>query len=251
MAQIDENHEAVACIRMAIDAADAELKVLEETDNEYKLQKNTKVVTSQAHWKLGSPEKPSTTKDIETAFQGNPAFQGFQKNLLSFLRSVSPDKSINGPLKVCHNYCAGGITITQLQIIPFKCIYINYQSLENWHVLRDIARCSPSFHDKPRYDCIIINTEPVTYARLCLVFRCYLDSVVFHDISLVRMFKPTKWNPKTLWKNCQVYEESAFGFVMLKYIVRACHMIPSFGGRQGHYYLNDLIDKDMFLRCGN
>ena len=95
---------------MAIDAADAELKALEETDNEYKL--HTKVVTSQAHWKLGSPEKPSTTKDIETAFQGNPTFQGFQKNLLSFLRNFSPDKSINGPLKVCHNYCAGGITTT-------------------------------------------------------------------------------------------------------------------------------------------
>ena len=91
MTQIDENHKAVACLRMAIDKADAELKVLEETDNEYKLQKNTKVVTSQAHWNLDSPEKPSTTKDIETAFQGNPAFQGFQKNLLSFLRSVSPD----------------------------------------------------------------------------------------------------------------------------------------------------------------
>ena len=109
---------------MAINAADAELKALEEIDNECKLQKNTKLVAAQAHWKLGSPEKPSTTKDNETAFQGNPAFWGFQKNFLLFLRSLSPDKSINGPLKVCHNYCAGGITITKLQTIPSKCIYI-------------------------------------------------------------------------------------------------------------------------------
>ena len=92
MAQIDENHEAVACIWMAVNGADAELKALEETDNEYKLQRNTKVVTSQAHWKLGSPEKPSTTKDIETAFQGNPGSHSFQRNLLSFLRSISPGK---------------------------------------------------------------------------------------------------------------------------------------------------------------
>ena len=144
----------------------------------------------------------------------------------------------------------GDITIIQLQIITFKCIYIHYQSLESWDVLRDIAHCSPSFHDKPQYDCIIINTELVTYACLCLVFRCLLDSGVFHDISLVRIFKSTKWNPKTLWKNCQVYEESAFGFVMVMYIVCACHMIPTFGGRQGQYYLNDPIDNDMFLCCG-
>ena len=42
--QIHEKHEAVACIQMAVITADAELKALEETDNEYKSQKNTKVV---------------------------------------------------------------------------------------------------------------------------------------------------------------------------------------------------------------
>ena len=136
-------------------------------------------------------------------------------------------------------------------MIPFKCLYLHYQSLENWHVLRDIAQCSPSFHNRPRYDCVIINTEPATYARLNLVFRCFLDSGDFHDMALVQQFKSSTWTPKTPWKNCQVYEEKGFGFVLLKYVIHACHMIPTFGGKQGHYFLNDLIDKDMFLRCSN
>ena len=56
----------------------------------------------------------------------------------------------------------------------------------------------------------------------------------------------------TLWKNFQVYEEKDHAFILLKYVVRACHMIPAFVSSQGkHYYLNDLIDSDMFLRCGN
>lgn len=51
-----------------------------------------------------------------------------------------------------------------------------------------------------------------------------------------------------------VFAEKGHAFVLLKYVVRACHMIPTFeSGRAaaGHYYLNDLIDNDMFLRCGN
>ena len=85
---------------MAVDAADKEIKALEEENTEDKLQQK-KVLISQGHWKLGAPEKSTTTKKIETAFQGTPAYHGFQKNLFNFLRHVFPEEIINRlPLKV-------------------------------------------------------------------------------------------------------------------------------------------------------
>ena len=136
-------------------------------------------------------------------------------------------------------------------MIPYNCIYLYYKSLENWETLYDIVRCNPSFYDQPRYDCIIINTQPTTYARLQFVFRCFNDNNIGQDIIFVQFLKSSNWKPKTLWKNCQVFEERGYGFVLLKYVVRACHMVPTFGSKGQTYYLNDLVDKDMFLRCGN
>jgi hypothetical protein len=137
-----------------------------------------------------------------------------------------------------------------MQIIPHKCIYIHYTSLEDWKNERDIARCNPSFHGCPRYDCIIVNTNPVSYARLLFVFSCVLRSGQIIDMAVVQWLKEAKWKPKTHWKNCQVFEENGRSIIFLKYVVRACHMIPTFDGPDKSYYLNDMVDGDMFWHCG-
>jgi hypothetical protein len=136
------------------------------------------------------------------------------------------------------------------QIIPHKCTYIQYQSLENWEILQDIMRCNSSFHGQPRYDCVIINTEPISYVQFCFVFRCILESGP-QDIALVHRFKSSGWKPKTFWKNCQVFERHDYKFVSLKYCVRACQMISTFEPKSSRCYLNDIIDSDMFLHCRN
>ena len=49
-----------------------------------------------------------------------------------------------------------------------------------------------------------------------------------------------------------MYEEKEYAFVLLKYFVHACQMIPAFESKSAkQYYLNDIVDSDMFLRCGN
>jgi hypothetical protein len=70
------------------------------------------------------------------------------------------------------------------------------QSQDDWHVLWDIACCNPSFHGRPGYDCVIINIQSVTYAHLCFVFKCFLDTRSSHDIALAQLLKPSKWAPK-------------------------------------------------------
>jgi hypothetical protein len=89
MVRIDENQEAIACIRMDIDAADAELKSQAiEVDAVRQDQQTAQVL--QGHWKLGSPQKHTTTKHIEAKFENDWAFQGFQKNLFAYLHKNIP-----------------------------------------------------------------------------------------------------------------------------------------------------------------
>ena len=137
------------------------------------------------------------------------------------------------------------------------CVYLTYQSLEDWTTGRDILRCNPSFHGESRYDCAIVNIESphLICARLLGLFRCTLPSGLQHDVALVHMFDPTTWKPSTKWRGCQVHEEShQHSFVLLKYLVRGAHMIPVFDAPKANkekFYFNDLVDYDMFLRAGN
>ncbi|KAF8515326.1 hypothetical protein BU17DRAFT_67919 [Hysterangium stoloniferum] len=117
---------------------------------------------------------------------------------------------------VVHQYLVPDeIILTGYKIIPYKCVYIHYTSLEDWKVKQDITHWKTV------------------------------------DMGVVQWLKEARWKPKTTWKNCQVFEEKGKSIIFLKYVVRACHMIPTFDGPDKTYYLNDMVDADMFLRCGN
>ncbi|KAF8582421.1 hypothetical protein K439DRAFT_156885 [Ramaria rubella] len=122
------------------------------------------------------------------------------------------------------------------------------RSLEDWTVKQDILRCNPCFHGNERYDCVVINTEPLTFGRLQYVFSCQDNKGRTCDLALIRIFQLSNWSPVTKWEGCRVLEEKNYRFVMLKYLLRGCHMIPTFEKKVGRYYLNDLVDGDAFLR---
>ncbi|EFI26693.1 hypothetical protein CC1G_15464 [Coprinopsis cinerea okayama7 len=56
-------------------------------------------------------------------------------------------------------------------IRSFRSMEAFYTSKESWDIERDLLRCSPSFHNRPRYDCVIIQTTtgPI-FARLLSLF---------------------------------------------------------------------------------
>ncbi|KAF8584594.1 hypothetical protein K439DRAFT_1646883 [Ramaria rubella] len=201
MTKVDEIQEAIGSIRIAVDAYDAEIL------------------------KSNEQSQGDIEEDVKTSHDRKKE-----------IASPQGHWSLGSPEKLFPEAKTDGTSMT-MQIFPFKCIYIHYQSLEDWSTLRDIARCSPLFNGQPRHDCVIINTALVSYAHLCFVFRCFLDSgpedIVIHRLTA------SKWSPKTKWRNYQVFEEAEYDFVLLKYVVCACHMIPTF------------IPNDMFLRCGN
>ncbi|EGO04817.1 hypothetical protein SERLA73DRAFT_118637 [Serpula lacrymans var. lacrymans S7.3] len=163
--------------------------------------------------------------------------KGFNKCLRSFLASSC-------------NVAVGDSPIT---IRKYQCIYLKYQSHEDWSEGRDILRCNPNFNKESRFDCVFINTdtlEPVP-ARLQAVFRCFLQSSLF-DIVSVKIFKPSNVIPRTRWSGALLYDEARdFKLVMAKSLIRGAHMIEAFNLKEGRFYLNDLIDSDMFLHFGN
>lgn len=146
--------------------------------------------------------------------------------------------------------------LTRMKVRTFRCLYLRYQSLEDWTGARDILRCNPNFHHAERYDCTLINMKSgpndFTCARLQLLVRCTLPRGDEYDIAVVHLFKHSKWRASTQIEGCNVLEEAQEPqFVMLKYMIRGAHMIPIFCTKEGRFILNDLVDGDMFLRTGN
>ncbi|KIJ37159.1 hypothetical protein M422DRAFT_178317, partial [Sphaerobolus stellatus SS14] len=127
-------------------------------------------------------------------------------------------------------------------------LYLTYMSLEDRREQTDLLRCNSNFHNWPRYDCVVINSSPITFARLESVFTCYDSSGRECDIALVCMLEDSKWRPRTKWEGCRVLEEKKYCFVLLKYPIRGCHLIWTSDKDDRKYYLNDLIDSDAFLR---
>ena len=71
--------------------------------------------------------------------------------------------------------------------------------MEDWTEARDILRCNPNFHQRERYDCVIINddTPGTSVARLRSLLRCRLPSGKVVDIALVHAFTRlgNSWKP--------------------------------------------------------
>ncbi|KAJ7090711.1 hypothetical protein C8R44DRAFT_835939 [Mycena epipterygia] len=244
LARIDENKEAFARIRMAVDNFDAfhhaDAEDEDSDDNETSNDNNAQASNdndkqdSDLHWSLCSP-MPWTTADV---LQHEIKNKNFASNLRAFINDFIADRALQPD-----------------EIKRYRCIRLRYQSLEDWTEEIDILRCNPRFFNNRRYDYVLVNDGPndLTVAHLVELLRCKLPDGSVHDIALVNMLKPSKWVPKTKWAGCRVYEEKvSTQFVMLKYLVRGAHMIPVFDANKSSLtYFNDLIDGDMFLRAGN
>src|SRR5882724_1318937 len=98
MTHIDENQEAIACIRMNVDAYDAELKAQADSDDIGEdLGKAQQAVqtaaTPHAHWKFFSPGKCTTPSVFSLKCPDPPHFRASQKSLFCFLKKNSPGES--------------------------------------------------------------------------------------------------------------------------------------------------------------
>jgi len=127
--------------------------------------------------------------------------------------------------------------------------------MEDWSEACDILRCNSNFHQRERYDCVIVNSEAseTTVARLRALLRCLLPSGRHIDIALVHSFgSRSHWKPATKWDGCQIRAENKEpSFVLMEYLVRGALLCPAFESDDGSYYIIDTIDGDMFIRLNN
>ena len=132
-------------------------------------------------------------------------------------------------------------------MVPYQCLYLRYRSHENWQEQQDILRCNPEFHGHPRYDRVLINTNPLSFGRIHALFSCFGTGNIRHDIALIRALRPSSWKPRTKWEGCQIFEKE-FDFFLIKYLIHGFHFIPIIDGLSRRYCLNDLVNGDAFIR---
>ena len=126
--------------------------------------------------------------------------------------------------------------------------------MDDFELTRDLLHCKAKFFGEPRYDCAILNDDSpdITLVRLHGLYRCKVARKRWEDIAHVSYFRETSYKPWNPWEGCCVREqETKKEFILVKYLVRGAHMIPVFNApssRLNHYYLDDCIDNDMFVR---
>jgi hypothetical protein len=124
--------------------------------------------------------------------------------------------------------------------------------VEDWTEGTNIMRCNPNFHDRQRFDCVIIHDDApkLSIARLCDLFRFWLPSGNTLDLALVHRFSPSKWKPRTTWDGCRVLDEGPdTTLVQMDYLIRGALVCPvSERAEEKSHYFIDSVDPDIFLR---
>ncbi|KAJ7052426.1 hypothetical protein C8F01DRAFT_1065968 [Mycena amicta] len=206
---IDATKEAMARIRMAVNAHDKEQ---EEELNEVaehvgvsaesvRAAEQEPRPTTDEHWRLGAPGKLEDSRLAlrDASWLDEDTRCNFDKKLRAFLRNAVPDEALRPDSE------------ERIDIRRCNCIYVHYTSAEDYTDKFDLLRCNPDFqtnHEK-RFDCVNINLteDTLEFARILCLFRCRFPSKREVDVALVRIFKKAAWKPKTMWENCRVLED--------------------------------------------
>lgn len=128
---------------------------------------------------------------------------------------------------------------------------VDYESMVDWRQWTDYLRCSPMFHGKPRYDCIIINTmDGLIMGQLVFMFTCEVSKTPY-PLALIRPFEPPGSQPTIKDRELGFYRfrakpRGSCEFFSVQSIVRGVLLVED-KTRYGEYLVLDSVDPDMFL----
>ncbi|KAI5987075.1 hypothetical protein EDD15DRAFT_2372818 [Pisolithus albus] len=199
------------------------------------------------HVRLGSRVKhPLTLEAVEQRSITNKAFIRFQTKLNEFLNRyfTAVGKTLPGGKHIQFQ--------PNDQIMEFKYIKVNFESVVDWCQYMDHLRCNPSFHGRSHYDCILLKTQQQDiFGRLIFMFQCAVSEESF-PLALVQPYDaPTQ--PRlakdvhlNLWRVHEQPLESAEIFSVHS-IIRGALLYPDHT-QIGDYLVIDTLDTDIFLR---
>ncbi|KAK6988973.1 hypothetical protein R3P38DRAFT_3331734 [Favolaschia claudopus] len=231
---LDENEETMARLDMEVQL----WKDSQALESEFE-PIPAAVPNQNTHWKLGSAEKRIHPRRFELLHRGEALYRNFEMRLREYLASYHP----NTPVHLEED----------IEILPCKALAVTYQSRVNWKSERDILRCNPNFHKRPRYDSLIFSAEDDQSAlgQLALLFRCFLPRGTTLDLALVRTYRNSSFKSKTP-TDCPVREKNSSSmFIALEHVERGALLCPIFGASKEVFYVIDCIDEDMYLRVND
>lgn len=138
------------------------------------------------------------------------------------------------------------------QIMEFQYLRVNYESMVDWRLRRDLLRCNSKFFGSPRYDCVMIKTEHQPFfARLIYMFRCKvggteLSLALIHPYDVGIGVRRRQDLDLGLWR-VRAKPRSSSEFIFVESIIRGA-ALASDPEAVGDYFVMDTIDTDMFLR---
>ncbi|KAK6997224.1 hypothetical protein R3P38DRAFT_2798741 [Favolaschia claudopus] len=172
----------------------------------------------------------------------------FDTNLRRFLRNTFTDENLRDDgLDLCVGSLLymPGIGSHIRQIRPYKCMYIDFTSLEDVTGKCDVLRCNPDFqvNHEERFDFVNFNMDQnsLSFARVLYLFRCVLPSHREEDIALVRSLKASRWKPNTLWENCRLLDDVHLAEMEIGSCARKIEFYWDFGTRGNYCWVLQLV----------
>ncbi|KAJ7613048.1 hypothetical protein FB45DRAFT_759393 [Roridomyces roridus] len=260
----DEEQEAVARTRLLVDEFNAQLaKQQGQEDDAHTREEAAQFgvrgtgrtipksklppVDADNQWIFGSPLRHGDSRSYEDLYAaGDPVFRNFDSRLRAFLHQQFPTEYLTYEDKI--------------EIEIFRCVYVTYQSKDDWTLCEDILRCNDNWYNSgPRRDCVLYNSDKpgLAVARLRALVRCRLPSKRVVDLAVAREMKHSNWRPRTSWDGCFVFSEEAdLSFLLMDYVIRGALLAPvrphsSSRSQANLHFFVDVVDGDMFLRCLN
>jgi hypothetical protein len=132
---------------------------------------------------------------------------------------------------------------------------VEYTCLSDWKIKNNNLHCHEEFHGHPRYDCILVHSNPPYFAQLKLLFTCSINgsTYLFAYIQPFRAIYKHKNRPLRD-KDLQLLRLQATNsaeFISIHSVLRGVVLIPSgeIGTYKDDYFVYDLLDPDMFLHA--
>ncbi|KAG8793818.1 hypothetical protein FRC12_001518 [Ceratobasidium sp. 428] len=134
---------------------------------------------------------------------------------------------------------------------------VQYESMVDWCLHRDILHCSPSFHSCERQDCVLVDSdEGVSIARLLMLLECRLTGPPATIISLALISyldpvdSPTSPIERAMgFRRFRERHQSRADVIPARSIIRGALLVTVLDPKHLDDYLaNDLFDPDMYFR---
>lgn len=139
------------------------------------------------------------------------------------------------------------------QIIECRFLKSYYDSMVDWKLKIDYLRCNPSFHGRPRFDCVIVyRGDGYYFARLLYLFTYNFQGTTF-PIALIQPYadvRPLRKKDREL--RLHRLRPKTCGdsiFISARSIRRGAFLVPALDpGHPNDLIVVDVINTDMFLR---